>query len=359
MRIDISKGELRKFTIKNAQSIIVVPNEPLPRYLIFAGENLFAYPNNSSKSILLNITYRNKTTELLSLILDKHELPVIRGTTTLVFTDSDPISYDHILSGIVHSDYPLTFTLVENGMDLMINGDTISGNVDFNQGSIVINATDRFNGSTIFSLPYVRVDSYIPSQYMVFFVFMVAVLFYALITAFFMSQPNHKINLTTMETGKRTKFSTTEEEQDSGYELQNSQEDILDSTAALKSPIPSSIGRDVLNREEEEDEDRSEPIHLDSIKIAPLTKHETYLNIELDHPDMTAVLVNGDPLPSWMTLQEHNGLLMLFPTMDDLGTFIIIVRKNGLAMRILQVVVAYNTDERASGISGLSLTGMM
>eukprot|EP00835_Amoeboradix_gromovi_P005320 NODE_489_length_7778_cov_0.178409.p4 type:complete len:368 gc:universal NODE_489_length_7778_cov_0.178409:5919-4816(-) len=353
MKFEITSSELRKFVVKNAKSINVYPDGPLPKYLIFAGENLFTYPKNDSSSVLLNVEYNNRTSELLSVIVDGRQLPEIQGNTTLLFVDFQNISYFSILDKIIKSNYPLHFSLLnESYQAIKIQNSTIFGNVNSVQqmeGILKINASDSFGGYTLFDIPFQKVEQYNPNQVMVLCVFLVVVLVYSIITAHCMSKPHHKISLTVFDT-KHSNISSTSD-QDSACEAINSKDE---SIKAIKSPIPSSLTKDMILKEEDMGQNRhtidinhilNEPIQLETIKIAPMSKHETFMEVQVAEPGVTVGLVSGESLPKWIDFISDGDVLMLHPNMDDLGTYIVIVRKWGLAIKILQIIVEYQYDE--------------
>ena len=374
MQINLQSNQLRKFILTNADTVIGYPNNSLPQYLVFAGQNLFAYPKSNSSSVLLQITYRNHTKELLTVLVDdkplasnvEQEPPNALGSTNLIFTDSEPIYFDNILSKMVYSKSPLTFRLINQQTGVKLNGDSVFGIPVANKGELKINATDSFNQSVIFDIPYQRMDQLVPNQWLIFFAFFFVVGLYSFITAYLMRMPHHKINLTVCESRtKNTKTHSSTIETDSGYELQKSEEE-FGSNKATKSIMPSSITKspdleDLLNRHSIDVDDTSnDPIKLETLKIAPMSKYESFMGIQLNSLEITASLVNGEDLPKWMTLDKPSSLMMLHPTMDDLGTFIVIIRRNRMAIKILQITVEYSTyDEPPSMPSDLSVSDFL
>eukprot|EP00834_Sanchytrium_tribonematis_P000183 NODE_4_length_77007_cov_1.156642.p23 type:complete len:357 gc:universal NODE_4_length_77007_cov_1.156642:21400-22470(+) len=354
MILYLRSNDLRKYVIGNAVSISKYPNQPLPQFIIFAGENLFTYPKSNDSSVLLNVLYKNKTSELLELVIDNRPIPNAKGTTTLIFTNDLVQNYDNILNNLFN-ETALQYSLITNDSGLEIQGSSIYGSAINYTGKLEIAATNRNNATGFASIGFVRVDQYYANEWMILFVYLMVVALISWITVYFMGKPNHKIELTTYDT-KRTRQTSSGDDRDSGFDIPP------ESTKAIKSEEPSvsdeinelttDAHHTMLDLESQDDDQ----IKVENIKITPLSKYETIIGYEIKSEDISVSMVDGNELPPWMYL-DHSNLLLLCPSMDDLGTFIVVVRKQKIVVQVLQIVVEYNFfDKYQSGVSDLSYT---
>ncbi len=347
MELKVDRNQLKKIRLLDSVKVVQYPNQTLPDYMIYAGENLFIYPKNNSNNTLLNVSFKNKTSSVIEVIVDEKDsidnstiipdIDVVKGNVTLIFSKQQPIEYKEILSRLLVGDQQYKYKL-EKSDGLKLDGTSIKGIPTEKLGNIIISATNPFNTTLMISMNYTLQDQMIPNPYLVFFLFLISVLSLSFLTVYFMSKPHHKIQLTTMGTAKWTRPSSSEE-QDSGLYINRHHEE-ESSLDAVKSAVPSSIGKTLMSKT---NSDPLDPIKVENIHLKPLSKYETFIGINMESNNLTATLVNGDDLPNWVVFDNATGLLMLHPSMNDVGNFIIIVRKNSDVYRIIHVLVDYNT----------------